>query len=117
VRHSLESVQASVQFIEKAKAKAEQQKAAEKGRLKAHSQPSRAARSGSSAELPDNITVMSAQPKAFSLDVEAFIKSNVASLRIPASAMSHFGTVLNSLAIDQDAIANTLQQLTGRLKE
>jgi len=117
VRHSLESVQASVQFIEKAKAKAEQQKAAEKGRLKAHSQPSRAARSGSSAELPDNITVMSAQPKAFSLDVEAFIKSNEASLRIPASAMAHFGTVLNSLAIDQDAIANTLQQLTGRLKE
>ena len=129
VQRSLKSVQDSLQFFEKAKAQAERHSEAEQAQPKAASKPKRATRKasplergaprsiGSSAQLPDEIAVINAQPKPSSLDVGAFIKSNVASLRIPASAMTHFGTVLNSLSIDQKAIADTLQQLSGQLKE
>ena len=129
VRRSLATVQASVQFIDEAKAQAELQRAAERALLKAASRPQKAARRAPALrgaprsaapqlpQLPAESLWSSAQPSVSALDVEAFIKSNVASLRIPASAMTHFSTVLNSLSIDQDAIAQTLQQLAGRLKE
>ncbi|CAH0353159.1 hypothetical protein [Aquabacterium sp. CECT 9606] len=50
------------------------------------------------------------------LDVEAFIQSNVMSLRIPASAMERLGTVLGSLSIDQDSVGRAMQQLAVRIK-
>ncbi len=67
-----------------------------------------------SAAQPTSGQAAASQP---GLDLEAFIKSNVTSLRIPASAMTHLGTVLGSLSIDQKSIAQAMRQLAARVKK
>lgn len=109
---SAKAVQTTVRLIEGARAQVEKEKreASQSGRAQRSPLAGRAATpSLATAPEPDSLTSLS------SLDLEAFIKSNATSLRIPASAISQFSSALKSLPIDPSSVEASLQRWVGRL--